>query len=49
MDIKLLLFLILVLESFVNPETNSYNYASYIAVSTNADLTEQTLSSTTSD
>jgi len=48
MDTKIL-FLILILEAFVNPETNSYNYASYASVSTNTNLSGQTLSSSTSD
>ena len=43
------MILILVSETFVNPETNSYNYGSYAAVSTNTNLNEQTLTSTTSD
>ena len=43
------MILILVLEAFVNPETNTYDYSNYAAVSKDTALTEQTLTSTTSD
>ena len=42
-----LLFFLLILEG--NTETNSYNYDSYSAVSTNTNLNSQTVTSTTAD
>ena len=49
MKLKFLIFLIVILEFNNQSSTNTYDYSSYSAVSTNTDLTGETLSSTTAD
>ena len=46
---KHILLLILILEIFSQPNTNTYDYSNYAAVSNNTDLKDKTLSSTTAD
>ena len=49
MNTKIFLFLILLLSNHIQTATNSFDYSKYTAISTNADLSTKTLTSSTAD